>query len=105
MLVVLTGSLAPGSGCWPGSSVGFPARGKFGSFKTCFVFGDLNKNGLVGDTHRLLLEMACLQISIVCFHSRQNLFLVSYKSFLIFIFASFCAPLAESNRCQAGRCR
>lgn len=52
MLVVPVGSLAPGSGCWPGSSVGFPARGTFGSSKTCFVWGNLNKTGLVEDTRR-----------------------------------------------------
>lgn len=48
MPVVLLASLAPGSGRWPGIGVGFPARGKFRSFKTCFVLGgDLNKNWLV----------------------------------------------------------
>lgn len=56
MLVVVMDSLALASGHWPSSGVGFPACGKFGSFKTCFVLGDLNKNGLVGDACRLLLE-------------------------------------------------
>lgn len=88
MLVVPVGSLALGSGCWPGSCVGFPACGTFGSSKTCFVWGDLNKTGLVGGRLQMLLEMVCLQISTVTFHPRQNLFLVSYKPFLIFISAS-----------------
>lgn len=102
MPVVLMASPAPGSGSRPGSGVSFPAHGKFGSFKTCFVLGDLNKTGLVGDVCRVRLEVLCLQIPRVCFHPRQNLFLVSYIVLInLFLFSSLHPPVPHWQQASA----
>lgn len=63
--------------------------------KTCFVWGVWTKPRWTAP----LVMMVCLQITVVCFHCKQSLVLISSKPFLVFIFASSRDTLTESSCC------